>query len=232
MKKEDLFKVIEIHKPSFCFEKIQPFPEEEWNTLQFFVKEHIWEESSINIIRVIGTKHPDYQNMTWDEFLHQGKRMRLNLELFEKNPDYYLDTVHKLPTMHYVQIDSGEYYVGADGNHSTCIAKFFFFLKGISTLHGVEIDHYLINHKALEIYRALKEKEYYPEPVLKKLSRVDSSGWMREKFETMFRLKDGRVVTVDEAERILEAKKQSRGGLFKKIWSLLAGQGKCLKKTK
>jgi len=87
-----------------------------------FVKEFYWNsQASINVFRVKGTQHPDYKGLTWIEFLKKGKRMPLNLGLFEENPDYYLTCSDKKPTMFYQGLDGGYLYIGGDGNHRTAI---------------------------------------------------------------------------------------------------------------
>ena len=214
--RKDLFKVSQFHKPFFCLEKIQAFKQEWKHIIDSFIEEYTWEyNASINIFRVSGTCHPDYQGMTWNEFLEKGKRMQINLMLFEENPGYYLDTEHKEPTMSYIQIDGGNYFVDADGNHRTCIAKFYFFLKERVYLHGVELKHYRINHSALELYTRLKTK-YHITPILKKLSREDTPGWMQEHYQTEFKLDNGDVIDMARAEKLLKSK-----SIIKKFWTFI-----------
>lgn len=61
--------------------------------------------------------------------------MHVNLPLLDKNPGYYLEDRRKAPTMSFIKLD-GKLYVDGDGNHRTCIAKFFFYYQGEPTCTG------------------------------------------------------------------------------------------------
>lgn len=115
--------------PHFAEKVIRSWDETQFNVLQPFIMEHYWcGSSSVNVFRVIGTRHSDYAGGTWLDLLMRGKRMdNINLPLYQSNPGYYLETTQKVPMMYYQSIDGGDLYIGADGNHRTCIAKFDFF---------------------------------------------------------------------------------------------------------
>jgi len=222
---------IRRHNPFFINQEIQFLTVEELCSVEPFIFETIWEDNgSINVFLVQGTKHPDYQGMTWLEFLEKGKRMKSNLELFDANPDYYLNTEHKLPTMSYLQIDGGPLYVDTDGNHRTCIAKMFFFLKGLTMLHGVSIVRHRLDYpawpadrEAMDIHRGLLERFRFVRPVRKKLSREDTGGWMRETFEVCFEIVDRKAhmstLSRDEAARLLEQRRSSLPGKLRALFT-------------
>lgn len=215
--------------PDFASRKIEAFPKEEFETLRQFALEEYWCGSeSINIFEVVGTKHWDYQEMTWLELLKGGKRMHVNLPLFEKNPGYYLEDRRKEPTMYYIRLD-GKLYVDGDGNHRTCIAKFFFYYQGRTHLHGAELVEYRIDrtmhHLYTEIEASLEEKgltHLRVDPYQKILGREDTAGWKRDYFEV------GLSVTrrgTSETVRLVKAEKASvflrtiqKLNRFNRIW--------------
>ena len=193
--------LVEEQRPYFARRPIKAFDETAWQRLQVFVKERLWEnEVPINVFRVAGTRHPDYQGLTWEEFLHRGKRMDLNLRLLEENPGYYRAPEKKLPAMSYLQIDGGDYYVDADGNHRTCLAKMLFHFTGGALLPGVEVNRYRLDHDAIALDLALHARGYEVRPLSRKVGREDNPGWMLETFEVDFEVKlGGRWRLLDQA---------------------------------
>jgi len=203
----DLFRMIEEQPPYFGQRPIKAFDETGWKEMASFIQEHIWEnEVSLNVFLVTGTRHPDYQGMTWLDFLHQGKRMPQNLRLLEENPHYYRNLEKKLPVMSYIQIDGGDYYVDADGNHRTCLARCLFHFTQGSLMHGVEVNRYRLDHEAITVYRALTDRGFAVRPLSRKLGREDNPGWMRETFAVEFEIGvNGQKLMFDreEARQIL-----------------------------
>lgn len=209
-----------------------------WNLTAFreaepFAIEKYWSgQHSINVFEVAGTQHPDYQGMTWAEFLEQGKRMRQNLLLQDSNPGYYLDDAIKLPTMYYISIDGSGWYVAGDGNHRTCIARFMFHRMGRTMLHGVNVESYRTDARAREVFRELREAivvrrlPMLIEPFREKLSREDTAGWMRETFRVGILLRDlakgtEEPLSVEQAERKLYEIKRESG--LRGWWRRIAG---------
>ncbi len=185
--------------PHFSNDLIEPFNEEEFETIKRFSAEEYWcGNESINIFNVSGTRHPDYQGKSWLWFLQNGKRMRLNLTLFEQNPGYYLGEARKEPAMSYVRVD-GKLYVDHDGNHRTCIARFFYFEKGLTHLRGVEVREYRVDGHAMATFEAIRRAldvkkitHIHMESFREKADREDSAGWMKERFEIGARLRNVR----------------------------------------
>ncbi len=145
-----------LEPPLWAGKKILAWDDAEFRRLEPFITATYWcDQESINVHRVIGTQHPDYQGKTWLEFLNGGKRMDINLPLHRSNPGYYLDTERKLPSMHYVSLDGLSYYVSVDGNHRSCIAKFDFHYNGRTMLHGVTVVRHQVDRAFYQYYRAL-----------------------------------------------------------------------------
>ncbi len=131
------------------------------------------------------------------KLLQNGKRMRLNHALFEQNPGYYLGEDRKEPAMSYVRVD-GKLYIDHDGSHRRCIAKFFF-LKGLTHLHGVLVREYRPDRHAMAmveaIQMALEAKRLdhiYIESSREKTGSDDTAGWMKERFDIRAKLRNAR----------------------------------------
>jgi len=229
---KDLFLGNEGNGQETLQKTIKGWPEDFIYGLIPFVSEHTWRDSeSIDIFRVVGTQHPDYIGMTWIELLEKGKRMGINLRLFESNPGYYKDKGKKQPSMYYQSIDGGDLYVGADGNHRTCIARAFFSITGQSVVHGVTIDNYKIDWEMKKAYDGLNNKinrdklNYYMKVVTKIVSREDSEGWMRERQDVKLYIRD----TKKDKEFLLDSRQANefanslgkRKGILDKILNWL-----------
>jgi len=189
-------KIKSLHQELFT-SKLEFWDEGYFSTLRPFVKEFYWNsQASINVFRVKGTQHPDYQGLTWIEFLETGKRMPLNLSLFEQNPDYYLTCSSKQPTMFYQGINGGHLYIGGDGNHRTAIARAYFYIEGRNVLHGVDLKDYRIDWEMRHVFGliqevvALRKLSYIVEPHQRPIKRIDSGSWMEEKYEVLIKVKD------------------------------------------
>lgn len=187
------------YPPPFSGETLKKWDDLDFiNLKQYVIEEQRYGCASVNVFRVVGTQHPDYAEKTWLDLLNNGKRMQLNLPLFQDNPDYYLETAPKKPFMHYVSLDGGDVYIGDEGNHRTCIAKFFFFTQGLTTLHGITLQDYRIDwtFKALcdelkATVEALKIPIYLN--IQKKLiERKDAADWKLDRFSLTARLFDAR----------------------------------------
>jgi len=225
----NLTEEIRLIDPDILTQKIQKWDKMEFLNLLPFVKEHYWQNNaSINVFRVVGTQHPDYIGLTWLDLLEQGKRMPLNLRLYKENPGYYYETVKKEPTMYFQSIDGGDLYIGADGNHRTCIAKAVFYLTGETTLHGVTVDDYRVDWRLKEFYDRLNTLitgemlPYYIEPVTEIISRDDSGGWMLEKYKPTIKLydikqKNEHYLDAGGSESFLKQLEKPKDSLFAKL---------------
>ena len=75
--------------PHWANDTIRPFDEELYrDALPFAIRRYWCDSGSVNVFRVVGTRHPDYRNMNWRWMLGNGKRMTENLALHETNPGW------------------------------------------------------------------------------------------------------------------------------------------------
>lgn len=151
-----------------------------------FVTSEYWaNEGSVNVLDVCGTMHPEYAGMTWREFLAKGRRMDGNLKAFVRNPAYYTELVSRLPAIYYHKIDA-QTFIGADGNHRTCIGKFYLYGLDNPYIHRVQTTESVIDRRFADCYRRLLNvcpNGWKTEMVKKSIRREDGNGWKRDFFE-------------------------------------------------
>ena len=200
--------------PHWANDTIRPFDEDLYREALPFATRRYWcDSASINVFRIVGTRHPDYRNMSWRWMLENGKRMTENLALHETNSGYYLETVRKTPEMTYLTLDGLDFYVNTDGNHRSTIARFDFHYRGLTTLHGVTIEDVRIDWDLFRAYReivGLVEEGILAcvvTPLSEKLSREDTAGWMLETFRTGIRIRS------KGTEQVFETADQARSFL-------------------
>lgn len=155
-----------------------------------FIIEEIWhDDAAIPVDKIVGTQHVDYIGITWEELLHQGKRMHINLPLVRQNPDYYFSDEKKLPTMSFNK-HNDLYYVAGDGNHRSAIAKFLFFFESQRLLTHVSVYEYVVDwegHNAIEnlTETILKSGMHFTVKTNREaVERDDSSGYKNDRFMT------------------------------------------------
>lgn len=198
-----------VHRspPHWAGDVIQAWDEIEFNRLRPFVERAYWtDQGSVNVFRVVGTQHFDYRGKTWLRFLETGKRMSFNLEAHGHNPGYYLETVRKTPMMYYMTLDGLSYFVGSDGNHRTCIARFDFHYQGLTTLHGVTIYDYRVDYAmrslCLRLWEVCAERAIAAlvEPFPESIGREDTAGWKLDRYRVGLRFREhGREEILDQA---------------------------------
>lgn len=185
---------IDANPPHWANSVIGKWEESKLRLYGDFLYRHYWtDQGSINVFCIRGTDHPDYQHLTWHEFLHRGKRMDRNVPMLERNPGYYLETERKKPAMYYNSYDGIDWYIGADGNHRSCLARFYFHDRGMAYLHGVHLNHYQFNGGMLTVFQALREELYmhaaqgFPMTLSSgrvHLRREDTAGWKTDTYST------------------------------------------------
>ncbi|MCE7511009.1 hypothetical protein MA04_03915 [Alcanivorax balearicus MACL04] len=162
-----------------------------------FVTRHYWSETgSVNVFRVVGTDHQDHHGKTWLQLLTGGKRMPHNLQWLHDNPDYYLAPQSRAPRLFYSTVDGLDFYVGADGNHRTCLARFFLAEHGLSQLHDVTVNHYHVDELAYQIWQRAQAALHaqrqpitvIPRPV--QAGRDDTPGWKLDHYQLAFEWRD------------------------------------------
>lgn len=227
----DLLKRVENEKPHFADEKLKVLDDRQFKRIERFSKSDYWcSGTSVNVHDVLGTMHPDYAGNTWLNLLKYGKRMNINLRLLNENPGYYRDTADK-PNMEFIKIND-EIYIGDDGNHRTCIAKFLFFFEGITTLNGVTVKEYIIDEafesafnkfqKIIETKRLPIKAEIYRELV----HRADTACWKRDTFQLKALISNHRTAFIKyfSLNELLDLTAESQNpfrcftGKYKKLW--------------
>lgn len=156
-----------------------------------FLESHYWTETgSVNVFRIVGTDHWDYQGKSWLDLLTKGKSMQQNLRDLMRNPAYYLHTGLRWPAICYNTMDGLNFYVNCDGHHRSCIARFFLAEQQISQLHDVTVNHFKVRHNLYRIYIELRQAinelklpvELYPEQF--QLGQEGAAGWRLDHYRT------------------------------------------------
>lgn len=185
----DLFGAV----PYFADQTILPSQAEtaKWPFRTMYTWSH---RGSVNIMRICGTQHPDYAGLTWRELLSKGRRMDANLKAFRQNPSYYTELVERLPGMSLSIVD-GKGYVTDDGNHRTCIGKFFLYGQVSPFMHGVHVSEQQTDLRMMALYERLVQKlpgycKVTPEAT--EVQRDDGNGWATHFFEVRLRVENGR----------------------------------------
>lgn len=166
-----------------------------------FLRRHYWtDQGSINVFCIKGTEHPDYQGLTWHDFLHRGKRMDRNIPMLERNPGYYLETERKKPSMYYNSYNGIDWYIGADGNHRSGLARFLFHEREMTYLHGVHLSHYEFDEPLLAVYLALRDElsqhtaqGFYMDLEVNHIhrGREDTAGWKTDTYSSSLYFSSG-----------------------------------------
>lgn len=187
-----LYQKVMAQPPHWGDEKILAWDNVTFKQLREFITHHYWADSgSLNAFKVVGTKHVDYQGLSWVEFLQYGKRMANNLPQYDENPIYYDDTAKKSPEMSLTSMDGLNWYVDGDGNHRTAIAKFAFYYQNRTEIHGVELSDYRFNHEMYGAYTKLldtiKQRRLMSDICLTANSiqtgRRDTGGWRLDLYQ-------------------------------------------------
>jgi hypothetical protein len=210
-----LYQKVMANAPYWGGERILGWDSDLNYEMEPFKTHHYWKDSTtLNTFRVVGTSHPEYQGMTWLELLGQGKRMWDNLPKYDRNPVYYDGTETKEPKMSFRSMDGVNWYVNADGNHRTTVAKFAFYYQGRADIHGVELDDYRFDHELHGVYQRLRNVirerrianvQIHPKSIC--TGRHDTAGWRLDLFKAKLECdssKNGkRELGFQEAERYL-----------------------------
>lgn len=216
MMQPDLRDRARAQPPAWAVETIQPWDERRARALAPFVTRDYWtDQGSVNVFRVIGTEHVDYQGLSWLDFLGRGKRMDQNLALHAAHPGYYQETGRKIPGMYYRSLDGLSWFVGADGNHRTCIARFDFHDRGMTTLHGVTLNQTAADLELFGLFERLREVCLERrlgeriEPHREMLRREDTAGWKLDHYRVSLQLSvpdgDSRLLDAEAARAQLGA---------------------------
>ena len=170
--------------PAWAHELLQPWDAELLNQKMPFVRREYWtDQGSVNVFNVVGTWHASYENKPWLYLLEHGRRMPHNLDWLARNPGYYTGTELKKPTMYFATLDGLTFYITDDGNHRTCLARFYFYERGLTQLHGVTIRQFDVDEAFWQLYQQIMAliKQHrlmiYVEPKRELLQRDDTAAW-------------------------------------------------------
>lgn len=160
-----------------------------------FIRLYSWcRAGSVNLHRVVGTMHPDYAGMTWRELLARGRRMDHNLQLFRENPAYYTEPQERRPSLHIALID-GKGYVTDDGNHRTCIGRFYLYGQPVPFLHGVHLSEQYTDTRLMALHDRLIQllpANCKVTPCSKEIRRDDGDGWATHEYALTLRVENRR----------------------------------------
>ncbi|MEE9338210.1 MAG: hypothetical protein V3U87_09030 [Methylococcaceae bacterium] len=204
--------------PHWSNDILSTWDDADYRRLEPFVNREYWtDQGSVNVFRVIGTQHWDYQGKSWINLLETGKRMDINLGLHAKKPEYYRQQERKKPMMYYLTYDGLSFYVGSDGNHRTCIARFDFHYNGLTMLHGVTVLHHHVDRDYWNLYQKVievcKERKILAtlQAYRESTGREDTAGWKLDHYKTLIQFDE-----ITEPETVILDKK----GLEEKLFNL------------
>lgn len=211
-------------KPYFAEQKLEALTPELIDIVNQFASSVFWIDStSVAVGDVIGTIHPDYQGKSWEWLLNNGRRMSHNLELLNNNSKYYLETIKKEPSMYYIKIND-KLYVGADGNHRTCIAKYLSDIQCNTLIYGITLDEYIVDFSLIAAYKDLiefvksKRLSLNISVVKKHINRQDGTGWKRDNYKieiSITNIKNNQTIKVFSCNEIYSIINSYRGLLSK-----------------
>ena len=229
----NLLNEIKSANPDILNQQIKSWDDLRFNQIEPFLVEKRWEDStSVNVFSVTGTQHPDYAGLnSLIRLLEVGKSMYLNLPLFKQKPEYYFEKIKKIPSMYYLSINGGEYYIGADGNHRTAIAKAAFFLDETDGfLHGVTLNSFKADLELKKCFENINETvkkrnlSLYVTVETKTVSREDGGGWMIEKYAPAIQVQDYRkndYIVLHNAKEAEEFLGNINASIFRRFFGFL-----------
>ncbi|WP_434778500.1 hypothetical protein [Neisseria sp. Ec49-e6-T10] len=186
---QSLLDSVQQNVPCWANDVLQPWPEQDFEQKQLFICRDYWTaQGSVNVFNIVGTINSDHQNCSWFDLLQHGNKMRLNMSLLEFKPEYYLDTEIKQPTMYFKTMDGLKFYIGNDGHHRSCLARFYLYERGLTHLHGVTINHCQIDELFYQLYQQIQTEITVQKlpirviPTRKLLKREDTAGWKTDHY--------------------------------------------------
>lgn len=197
--------------------KPMPMPDE-----RFVIRKGIHTRASVNIHQVVGTDHPDYMNKDWMYLLEQGRRMTRRLKDLAENPGYYLATDFvRDPSWRLATFDGGvTWYVDGDGNHRSCIARFYLERlidsrqKESAFVHGIQARFVQMDEAMRTVVNFVEAN--YPNYLIriepKQVRRDDGVGWYMDTLGLNVHVQDRKCapgrpnahVTVNDATALLQ----------------------------
>lgn len=213
------------NQPLWAKQTLKPMPRVDE---RFVISRAISYDASVDVGRVVGTDHASYMESDWLNLLNHGRRMDARQKDLANNPSYYLlAEVIRNPTWYLTTFDAGNtWYVDDDGNHRTCIAKFYFdrlIKEGL-------INHSVVNGiyaKDIEVdwdlYRAVNHVQsnyahFFMQVDSDRVKREDSNAWHKDFYKisvTITNHKTRQSTKVQTAYELLEwVERQNTPWLF------------------
>lgn len=138
---------IDTERPAFLDQRLKSLN----RALDRTKHEHVASTSgqAVDLRRVVGMFHPDYQGRTWRELCGTPfgdigssamKRMGINLRWLEENPGYYHDHEEK-QSWSFIEVD-GDLYCN-EGAHRTVLGRLLLEARGVPPIaRNVVVDEY------------------------------------------------------------------------------------------
>jgi len=212
-------------------------PLEDWrqligqHRLRFTVRKYRHEAAAINLFGVVGSQHPKHQGRSWLDLLLGAPRMGANLREYERHPDYYRASTacQKIPPLYYQTLDGLRFYIGQNGNHRTCIARFDAHFNRYSLIHGVYLTHYQVDDEFHRRFLALcqvaeeRRLDFTFVPVRYPTHHEVAYGWSLDRYRPALRTRragDDSVYLLDRARagRLLACLRSHRHRRFWRFW--------------
>lgn len=202
---------------------------------RFVIQQGVNSRASVNIHQVVGTDHADYMNKDWMYLLEQGRRMSMRLRDLAENPDYYLATdIVRNPTWCLATFDGGAtWYVDCDGNHRSCIARFYLERliqsgqKESAFVHGIQARHIQVDESMQVVVKFIEENHPNYRICVEStpVHRDDGVGWYMDTSRLSVHIQDTRYshdrldarTTVHDAPALLHWVQNRERGWFRRI---------------
>ena len=183
--------------PYWSGERLQLFPQDRFAAMAPFVLTHRGcDDAPLNLFQGVGTRHPDYTGMTWLEFLERGRHMPANRQWWADNSGYYTEPGRKWPAMSFISLDGTDWYVDADGEHRTCIARFDFDHRVLRTLTGLSLTDWRFDEVFKErmdrLTDLIRNRRIQIEIEHRKalVERSDNPGWKLDRYVNTLQVVD------------------------------------------
>jgi hypothetical protein len=140
-------------------------------------------------------EYAGYIGITWREFLSDGRKMDASIKAYQANSEYYTGSGFvRLPGM-FVSFVDGKGYVTDDGNHRTCIGKFFLYNRYSPYMHGLDVIESQTDLRMMALYTRLFQAlpgycQVIPEAI--EVKRDDGNGWAVYFYNVQIRIKNAR----------------------------------------
>ena len=173
----------------------------------FVMREEYSAMASVNVFQVIGYESSTVSAHSWQQWLQAIPETHLTLAMLDSQPDAYLDTAIKTPSLSFYTADGMDFYADRDSLPWVVVARYLFHQNSQRThLHGVTVHHDQVNEHFYHLYGQLQQAlDQSALPVrLSAHSRLryreDAAGWKADFYQTTLCWEEkGRQIELDEA---------------------------------